>query len=213
MIKSKNLLKPSLMVILAIIASICLYNILKLNSNKAELPSVNPSFGAFHDISSLVKASDIIIVGSVDKVYEPIKVNKRNYMNENAKAKLPDVFIVNTVSEVKVHKALKGDLKAGDTIEVMQESGSGKNNEMDIPDVKIYAAGDNYIFFLRDFKPSTAQEFKDYKTEKFLPISPYQGQIKIQNGKAILDKNIIPEFKNINSSEKIQSLLINQINN
>lgn len=139
---------------------------------------------SYSDINSLSKDSDAIIVGEIvktsdaKKVYHQVETDEKmlSRLDEKQKAKLEklksETFMVFTISDVKVNKVIKGDIKLGDIISVGQLGGTIGSEVKFISDTKEYFnKNDKFMLFLKDSK-----ENGFYTT-----LNPWQGHIKVDN--------------------------------
>ena len=160
------------------------------------------------NLNDLVKNSNYVVIGEVQNQGNTFKVNLANYVvdsNDKPEERVA-IYLKHTVSNISITQSLKGDLKEGDIIEVIQEEFEKIKHDKSISK-KLYSKGDKYIFFLNKFTPQSEQEIKDYKTVKYLPINPYQGEIQINGDKIEIIKEEFPMFKNGETVENV----VNQI--
>ena len=177
-------------------------------NNPNRITSVQANYVMPDNLNDLVGNSNYIVIGEVQNKGNTFRVNLANYVvDSNVKPQdRAAMYLKHTVSNISITQSLKGDLKEGDIIEVIQEELENIKHEKSVS-IKSYSKGDKYIFFLNKFTPQSEQEIKDYKTVKYLPINPYQGEIQINGDKIEIIKEEFPMLKNGDAVENV----LNQI--
>lgn len=147
-------------------------NISKVNiSNNKKNMVIYSDYIHYSDISSITKAADVIIKGNVINVSKPQKLKIGESFNNDTKS-YESEYGIYTVSDIKVIKVLKGDLKTNDIIQIKQQGGS-------LQDTNYIEEGSSYLqpeevhmFFLAKFNDSP-----------YSMLNPTQGKIKLENNK------------------------------
>ncbi len=202
MLKTKKLIIPLIAIATIIMISLIAYNmqstdvftkvsfgeIVDLSNNKPS-KSLNRliasgSYMYYNNYEELDKRADIVLVGEVIKVNVPeeLRISRNNETS------------VYTVSEFRVDKAIKGNIKRGDIVEVKQYGGN--YNGVDYLESE---AGSNY-FQLGERHLLFLASYEDF--EWYCPcslINPLQGNIIISNGKTKRTNNY--QFINDNVPE------------
>jgi len=168
------------------------------NFNKPNVvTSIQANYLMPDTLNDLIANSNYVVIGEVQNKGNTFKVNMANYVvdSNNKPADRAALYVKHTVSNISITQSLKGDLEKGNIIEVMQEEFDNIKHDKSLSK-KVYSKGDKYIFFLNKFTPKSELEIKDYKTVKYLPINPYQGEIQITGDKIDIIKEEFPMFKN-----------------
>lgn len=159
----------------------------------------------YSDTSSLITASNTIIRGEVVAVDNEQKLQKKfdfpDRISKEEQERLEKSeagYDVVTVSDVKVTKAIKGDIKEGTIIKVYQLGGKDKNREIVLDGLEYYSKGDRNLFFLLNVDGI-------YST-----LNPTQGEIKLIDKKAQINKNN-KLFKSGLSEEELISVLEKEV--
>jgi len=170
-------------------------------SEVTPLFSVYVDYEIFDSIKELSKVSTIIIKGEVTRVHAPEIIKL---------ADLPDgktLEYVFTVSDVRVIETMKGDIKAGETIQVKQYGGLYKGAEYRTDAPELFVENMQGIFFLDTYDAVPASCINP--TQGFLKI--VDGKIKIPNYKPISTKTdyeiFIPEFSDGADAEQLIELI------
>ncbi len=201
MLKSKKLIIPTAAIV-AIIITLIAYNmqsvevftkvsfgeIINLSDNKPS-KSLNRlvasgSYMYYKNYEEVDKSADLVFVGEVIKVNAPeeLRISSNNQTS------------VYTVSEFRVDKAIKGNIKSGDIVKVKQYGGN--YNGVDYVESEIgsgyYQLGERYMLFLASYEEAEWEV-------PCSPINPLQGGTKIINGKTKRTNNY--QFINDNVPE------------
>ncbi len=186
MLKSKKLIIPTVAMATLIIVALIAYNvqstdvftkvsfgeIVNLSDNKPS-KSLNRqiasgSYTYYNNYDELDKRANLVLVGEVIKVNPPeeIKISSNN-----------DTMIY-TVSEFRVDKAIKGNIKQGDIVKVKQYGGNynGVDHIESETGSGYYQLGERYMLFLASYEEAEWEV-------PCSPINPLQGSTKIINGK------------------------------
>lgn len=181
--------------VLGISCAIVIFVLCAILVNQGQVRYVQPDYAVYNTESSIINAATDIIVGEVISTKsEKIKIA----FTEGRKYEKDEDKMVYTISEVKVIRTLKGDIKTGDIIQVKQ-LGDGKRiiDQTVVENGGYYVKGDKKIFFLKSFK-----EFG----VPYSVVNPIQGQIAFVNDIIIKSENN-PLFKSIkNEQELIESI-------
>ena len=202
MLKSKKLIIPTVAMATLIIVALIAYNvqstdvftkvsfgeIVNLSDNKPS-KSLNRqiasgSYTYYNNYDELDKRANLVLVGEVIKVNPPeeIKISSNN-----------DTMIY-TVSEFRVDKAIKGNIKQGDIVKVKQYGGNynGVDHIESETGSGYYQLGERYMLFLASYEEAEWEV-------PCSPINPLQGSTKIINGKTKRTNNY--QFINDNVPE------------
>lgn len=165
--------------LLAILMAGILLGIYSLNNNsergespkstsveKSGLPTSYADYPSY-DENSLITEADTIIIGEVIKTNDPEKINVKRGKNRDSKP----TYFTYIVSDIKVHKVIKGNVKIGDIVKIKQM----ENEE----GLDYFQKASRSMFFLKGFPDNVP-----YST-----LNPFQGHIKIVNGKGQLHKD------------------------
>lgn len=80
------------------------------SANKVPVVESHADWHSFKSIEELALYSDLIVVGVVEQVKNPVK------RNMSLSEKQPPLYEIATISDVKVTEVLKGNVKGGDII-------------------------------------------------------------------------------------------------
>lgn len=167
----------------------------------------------YNDIQSIYDASDVIVIGEIKKVNDPIIVDHRDYVmlgSTDKKEDLMEHYLKFVVSEVKIEKVLKGDVTNDKSIEIIQQVMYDNSSIADLKKVKTYKEKDRYVLFLKYYDIESEQAKKDFKTPKYFPVGMYQGQLEIVDDKVKIDKEKSFIFDNDTMSvEEIEEAISN----
>lgn len=132
------------------------------------------SYTYYNNYEELDKRADLVLVGEVIKVNPPeeIKISSNNDTS------------VYTVSEFRVDKAIKGNIKRGDIVKVKQYGGiyNGVEHIESETGSGYYQLGERYMLFLASYEEAEWEV-------PCSPINPLQGSTKIINGKTKRSNN------------------------
>ncbi len=186
--KKLNITLYTLVIILTIcVVSYTGYNIYGKNSQSSGQSLILH----YNDIQSIYDASDVIVIGEIKKVNEPIVIDHRDYVmlgSNDKKEDFMEFYLKFNVSELKVEKVLKGDVAKDKSIEVLQQVTYDNNSDKDLKKVKIFKDKEKYVLFLKYYDIESEQSKKDFKTPKYFPVGMYQGQLEIIDNKVKIDK-------------------------
>ncbi len=141
------------------------------SANKVPVVESHADWHSFKSIEELALYSDLIVVGVVEQVKNPVKRNMS--LSENQ----PPLYEIATLSDVKVTEVLKGNVKGGDIIEIKQEGGLYEGTEYVTDGVEFVKEKGEYILFLR--------AFDKYKVNvPYAIINPKQGLIQLNTPQA-----------------------------
>jgi hypothetical protein len=133
----------------------------------------------YSTVEDLINRADIVILGEVVKVNDPVKTPRKfdfpagiSLADREALEKSPDGYDINTISDVKVIKAIKGQVSIGDILKVYQMGGKIGNEERMLSGVEHYKAGERNVFFMMKSDNGCSA------------LNPSQGDIKIIDGKS-----------------------------
>ena len=145
------------------------------SSNKESVSNQNVTkihfdYPVYNDVDTLSNDAKIIVTGSIikDSVTREININA----GEN-RDKAPTNFIY-TISELKVEKVLKGDVKVGDILEIKQAGGTDTNKTTLVEGAKYLRTDDRGLFFLSE---------KYVFDIPYDMINPDQGFVQFDDGK------------------------------
>ena len=146
----------------------------------------------------LTSAADIIIEGVVTNTKTGV-LSKKKYdfpetLSKADKDKAltsPESNLVETISEVKVLKVIKGDIKEGSKISINQIGGETETEKIIIDGVKYFNKGESHFFFIKNINGI-------YST-----LNPEQGDI-LYEGDTILSNPSNPLFRE-KTTEKIRT--------
>jgi hypothetical protein len=130
------------------------------NERKTQVAS-SGSYTYYDNFDEADKNSDLIIVGKVVKVNAPEEIVIGTFTS--------DIY---TVSEFRVDKVIKGDVRVGDIVKVKQIGGAYKGIERTEDGIEFFRLGESHILFLESFARTPCS-----------PINPGQGNMKIVDGK------------------------------
>ncbi len=126
------------------------------------------SYTYYTNYEELDSRANLVLVGEVIKVNPPeeIKISSSG---------LTQVF---TVSQFRVDKAIKGNIKSGDIVKVKQYGGEYKGTEYVEMESgsEYYQLGERHLLFLASYEEAEWEV-------PCSPINPLQGSTKIINGK------------------------------
>lgn len=157
---------------------------------------VNADYHYYSTIESLLKESDVIIMG------QTVNVNKGEKLNINMDKKgIPDELVY-TVSEIKITEVIKGDVKPEEVIKVKQRGGTYDNKVYKVDGMEYLVKGKDYILFLGSFVDIDPNE-------PYVLMNPNQGYLEIVDGKIKVNKNNTL-FKSGVTKEEIKKSLIKE---
>lgn len=158
----------------------------------------------YSDIAPLEEDSDLIITGDIisndktEKVYYEILTDDKMLarldegQKEALKVAKENSFGVYRISEVKVIKVIKGNIKPGDIIKIGQLGGVDGKTEYEMKDVNYFKKGEQNVFFLQE------------NDSFYMTLNPWQGHIKIDSGKVKADvRNSL--FNDVNTVDELES--------
>lgn len=149
----------------------------------------------YKSLKELITKTDTIFIGKVISIEEPQMIDLSKLATESEmpsnKGPIPPTYHVQTISNVEVIEVIKGDINVGDIVDVKQDGGTCGNIKQIYDDTEYYKVDDEYIFFTYHFIPSTPQQIEIIKRELYVPATSYEGQIKINNDKFILDNEML----------------------
>jgi hypothetical protein len=117
----------------------------------------------------------------------------------------------NVCSQVKIIKSIKGNLKPGEVIPVMQSGVSTGEKNQTIPSSKLHKVNQRCVFFLRYCTPDTEQLKKDYKIPLYVELNPFQGHINITDDNLNFDSYELPMFKDIDNIDDLEKIINNDM--
>ncbi|MFM9329852.1 hypothetical protein [Paenibacillus mesotrionivorans] len=160
------------------------------SGNKAPVVESHADWHSFKSIEELALYSDLIVVGVVEQVKNPVKRNMS--LSENQ----PPLYEIATLSDVKVTEVLKGNVKGGDLIEIKQEGGLYEGTQYVTDGVEFVKEKGEYILFLR--------AFDKYKANvPYAIINPKQGLIQLNAPKVDSNSNKNAADQNKNSQQDL----------
>ena len=158
--------------------------------NKVPIVESHADWHSFKSIEELALYSDLIVVGVVEQVKNPVKRNMSLSDNQ------PPLYEIATLSDVKVTEVLKGNVKAGDNIEIKQEGGLYEGTQYITDGVEFVKEKGEYILFLRTFDKYKANV-------PYAVINPKQGLIQLNTSEVGLNTNKNGDNQNKNSQQDL----------
>ncbi len=187
--KSKKL--NTIMFMLVIVFTIVAVGVTGYNLvNKDGEVKVHSLIQKFDGLQKMYDGSDIIVTVEVNKVNEPIVVDRRDYLiipDDLTKDDFMPQFSKFVVSEVKVDKVLKGNIGDQSSIEIIQETTMENQKNEELEQVKVLEEKVKYVMFLKYYNPDTEQAIKDFKSPKYMVVGLYQGQFEVEDNKVLLN--------------------------
>jgi hypothetical protein len=121
------------------------------NKNNYNIKTGHTLIKMHENIETLIKESDVVFIGTVKQIGDPIKT-----MSEPSKTsdgKKIAVGFVNLPTRVKVNEVIKGNINDNEMIKVYQKLGDimGSNMVTYVGLIE-YKEKDQYVFFLNDYK-------------------------------------------------------------
>lgn len=160
------------------------------SGNKVPVVESHADWHSFKSIEELALYSDLIVVGVVEQVKNPVKRNMS--LSENQ----PPLYEIATLSDVIVTEVLKGNVKGGDLIEIKQEGGLYEGTQYVTDGVEFVKEKGEYILFLR--------AFDKYKANvPYAIINPKQGLIQLNAPHVDSDSNKNAADQNKNSQQDL----------
>lgn len=146
---------------------------------------LNIDYRRFKDDKELLDRADVVVLGKVIKTYEPKKININQDQNSEP------VENVYTVCDLKVEKVIKGDIEAGQVVQIKQNGGLFENVEYIYGEQEYLKENMDYVVFLESYI-------------KLNPQMPYSLLNPTQGSKPAKDK--AEKDKLINDLEKIKDI-------
>ncbi len=137
-------------------------------------------------LDQLVRASELIVVGTVVNVLPPIRVN-------------PDVEIsIETHSLVAVDQLLYGTLPPGvRTILLAQQGGEIGACKLEVPADPVVSLREQYVLFLRADDRAKLPNISG--SPRYIVVGVWTGKVKIADGKIQFAANATPRFRGYNN--------------
>ncbi len=153
-----------------------------------------------NSFDTLLAQADTIVIGRVINVDNGFIVDQNKYVTgkkaKEATSKIGPRTFAYTPVKIKVEQVIRGNISEGDMIRINQEGGTYENVYYKIEGNEIYKNQEEYVFFLRKVNLKTEQEKKDFKNDFYLPINPFQGQLKIESNIVLINPEINPMYNN-----------------
>lgn len=153
-----------------------------------------------NSFDTLLAQADTIVIGRVINVDNGFIVDQNKYVTgkkaKEAASKLGPRIFAYTPVKIKVEQVIRGNISEGDMIRINQEGGTYENVYYKIEGNEIYKNQEEYVFFLRKVNLKTEQKKKDFKDDFYLPINPFQGQLKIESNIVLINPEINPMYNN-----------------
>ncbi len=134
------------------------------------IKTVHADYEKYTDLPSMLNDAEMIFKGTVVKVNDPVKLVEF-YINDD---KNRPYYAPYTISEIKVEKIIKGNLKPGDMIKIKQLGGIIDHTKWVSEDDSILTENTEGVFFIDPFKIQA-----DYPSSILLFE---QGVFKIKDG-------------------------------
>lgn len=146
-LRSKLAISLTLVLCLAVLAG-CSNNPKTPSSSNPEIIKAQYDFKPYKDLNKMRNDAEMVFQGTVVKVNAPVKL-VHYYISDNLNRPNYGTY---TISDIKVEKVIKGDIKTGDIIQVKQLGGAiGEANWVSI-DEPLLTEGTNAVFFTDPFK-------------------------------------------------------------
>ena len=153
--------------------------------SQPKIAVISADYPSYSDIESISRTADVIVKGEVIKVYDPqeLKIGESTNYVTNEKEPMYEVY---TVSDVKVTKVLKGNVKPNDVIKIKQLGGIYKN-------IKYISDGTTYL----ETKGNHVLFLQQYDNSPYSLLNPNEANIKIERKNAnLLNKDAVIKTKN-----------------
>lgn len=196
LLKSKKVLIISSLLLLAVITvAIGLYNrpedifvksgtgyvVTNGTANTGNMDSSAGLYQTYDNYDEADQESNLVIIGDVINVISPIEL-VTGLSEDPETHKMNPISHVSTVSEIKIDKVIKGNIKKGDVIKVKQLGGISK--EYSYFGEEYFKIGERRMFFLATYENSDVEKH-GYGQVPASPINPSQGSILIKQGKTV----------------------------
>ena len=158
-------------ILLVLLAILPTYKVItNVNNNyKADYPY-------YSNVDSIIEQSDVIVLGRVNKIHKPKKININIDQNKKGYIEKEDDYSIYTITDIEVLEVLKGDLQIGDIIKVKQLGDENGRSEETLKKLGYFKDKEEHILFLSKYDDLLPE--MPYST-----LNPIQGNIKVEKEK------------------------------
>jgi len=148
----------------------------------------------FANLDSISNKARVVVIGKVVEVNKPqeIKIGESFSPEKNESVDVTDVY---TVSDIKVEKVIKGDVKHGDIVSVKQRGGLYNGKNYTEKGAEYLVEGDRNVFFLEVYDKVPASL-----------MNPTQGKLKIKDNKILFEDKFESKINDMTEDEFLLKL-------